>query len=124
MIKVTTPLHIKMGRKNYAINLNTYRNLYYVVNNNLKREFKRIIHDQIKDLKFDRVEMEFKLFYKDKRKRDKFNIVSITEKYFMDALVECGALKDDNDDYVGEVIVKVPEIDKENPRCEITIKTI
>jgi hypothetical protein len=33
--------------KNLSLNLNTYRNMHYIINNNLKMQFKELIKDQL-----------------------------------------------------------------------------
>jgi CRISPR/Cas system endoribonuclease Cas6 (RAMP superfamily) len=125
MIKVISPLHItlskKEGAKKYHLNMNNYRNWHYQVSNNLKKKYKEIISWQIEGKKFTVANMEYRLFYPDKRRRDKMNVIAVIDKFFMDALVESGCIEDDNDKYVGEVLIRVPEIDRDNPRCEINI---
>ena len=52
------------------------------------------------------------------------NVVSIASKFFLDAVTEFGCWDDDNDDNVKTEIILPTELDKDNPRVEITIKTI
>jgi len=125
MIKVILPLYIDIPRKTkkdkrYYLNINGYRNWCYIVNNQIKKKFKNKISSQL-IFKLNKPKIEYKLFYKDKRNRDKMNIITVIDKFFMDALVESNCFKDDNDKNTGEVIIRNPEIDKENPRCEVTL---
>ena len=52
------------------------------------------------------------------------NVVSIASKYFLDAVTEYGCWEDDNDDVVKTEVILPTEVDRENPRIEITIKSI
>lgn len=125
MIKIKLPLFIDMPmkRKNdkrYYLNLNGYRNWCFIVSNNIKKQFKLEIESQL-NFKLVKPNFEYQLYYKDKRRRDKMNIISILDKFLLDAMVECGCFKDDNDANTDEVLIKNPKIDKDNPRCEVTI---
>lgn len=76
----------------------------------------------LKNAKFEgKIGLEFIVYYKDRRKRDRANITSVTEKYFSDALVELGCIPDDSDKYIEYSLHRTGGIDKENPRCEVTI---
>lgn len=122
---IKSPLYIDMGVrkvKRYYLNMNGYRNWHFQISNNLKKKYKELIKDQVKDLKLRRVGIDYQLYYKDKRKRDKMNIVCVVSKFFLDALVEYGCIDDDNDEFIGEERILTPKIDKENPRCEIILK--
>ena len=70
------------------------------------------------------VEITYQVFKPSKRSLDKMNVVSIASKYFLDAVTEYGCWEDDNDDNVKTEIILPTEIDRDNPRIEITIKTI
>lgn len=72
----------------------------------------------------DRVEIHYKLFPKTKRLCDINNIISVTDKWFCDALVELGKLSDDNYKFIPRTCSEFGEVDKHNPRVEITIKEI
>tara|TARA_R110000787_G_scaffold74087_5_gene164832 strand:+ start:1330 stop:1749 length:420 start_codon:yes stop_codon:yes gene_type:complete len=99
------PLSIKLYKKNYALNLNTYRNLHFNVNNNLKTKFKQYMQDQIEQCpEFDKpVSIRFKIT-KDYRKSpqimDKSNVYSVVTKYLYDAITEAGKWEDDNDNFI------------------------
>lgn len=108
------PNYISFERKTKAdkkvyINLNIYRNLHYRESNLLKIRYKELAW---KELESDedvfqsligtlyRLRLTFTLVHDDKRKRDRSNALCIHEKFFCDALVECGILMDDTDDYI------------------------
>ena len=121
IIKVISPLSVAVGKKKYYLNLNSYRNWHYQVNNNVKKAYKAVMLEQLQDLRLKKIDIEYQLFYGDKRKRDKGNITSVIQKFFLDALVETGCIVDDNDSFVGVETLCEPIYDKGKPRCEITI---
>lgn len=88
--------------KRIHLNLNTYRNLHHTENNNVKKLYKEIMLEQIKECpKFDKpVKVEFQLIKSSKRRTDKSNFFSVISKFLYDALVEEGKLIDDNDDFI------------------------
>jgi len=133
MVIITSPLYVmiqwkikKKWKKPKAIkrwlNLNYYKGRFRYTSNNIKKEYKRIIKPQLKGLKFKWIiTLSYQLYYPDKRKRDKGNVLSIIQKFFLDALTECWCIIDDNDDYIWIEIQHIPIYDKWNGRCEITI---
>lgn len=125
--KVSAPLYIDMGVKKvrrYHLNLNQYRNWHYQINNKLKATYKALVEPQIRSLSFNKIDLTFTLYKRDRRKVDRANVLSVHEKFFCDALVESGCLPDDNDDYVQSTHYYSGGIDKNNPRVEIEIKEV
>lgn len=130
-MKINLPLFIDIPRKTMKprrmyINLNNYRNWNYIVNNQVKKIYKEKVYDAIPDeyrnFKYiTKVRMTFRLFPGSKRKIDRSNVLSITEKFFCDALVEIGMLRDDNDNYIESTFYDSGYMDKNNPRVEVTI---
>lgn len=129
-IKFNTPFAVYLPRvkskdKRIALNLNTYRNLHFLVNNQAKKVYKDLMKEQLENLEIETpVEITYQVFKPSKRSLDKMNVVSIASKFFLDAVTEYGCWDDDNDDNVKTEIILPTEIDKENPRVEITIKSI
>lgn len=129
-IKFNTPYSLTLPRKTkkdkkISINLNTYRNLHFQINNQCKRLYKELMKDQLEDRTIDTpVEITYQVFKPSRRSLDKMNVVSIASKYFLDAVTEYGCWEDDNDDNVKTEIILPTEIDRDNPRIEITIKSI
>jgi Holliday junction resolvase RusA-like endonuclease len=128
--KFNTPFAVYLPRvkskdKRIAMNLNTYRNLHFLVNNQAKKVYKELMKDQLDGLEIETpVEITYQVFKPSKRSLDKMNVVSIASKFFLDAVTEYGCWDDDNDDNVKTEIILPTELDKDNPRVEITIKTI
>lgn len=125
----TAPLYIilaksKLGKK-YHLNLNNYRNWQSAVSNNLKKKYKEIVSSQLvgKKLKAP-VEIKFTYIKGQNRKVDRANVLSVHEKFFCDALVECGCLPDDNDLYISKTTYVSNGVDPGNGRVEIEITEI
>ena len=129
MKPIISPLFVRLTKtdkgKKYHLNLNQYRNWYYTTNNNIKKKYKELITDQIKDLKFEgKISLTYTLFRGTKRKGDKMNVLCIHDKFFCDALVELGCIEDDNDEYIVEHVFKLGGYDKNNGRVEIIIEEV
>jgi len=126
---IISPLYVIVPRKTKSIkvllNLNVYRNLHYRTSNDAKIVYKGLFKDVLSHKKFSTpVEITYKIFKGSKRKLDKMNIISIVSKFLLDAITEYGCWEDDNDDYIKTETILPTEIDKNNPRVEITIKEI
>jgi len=126
-----SPLYIDLPRKKepfykrYYLNLNTYRNLHYLVNNQLKIAYKEYMQKQIEDLpELSKISLEFVLHKSSNRKIDRHNICTVIEKFFMDALQEYHKIKGDDDKYIEQEIYKTGTIEKNNGYCEIIIETV
>lgn len=129
-IKISMPLYVdipykrkQVKPKRYYFNLNNYRNWHVNVKNNIKKQYSEIARKKLVNIKPKTpVILTFILWKKDKRKGDRSNVLSIHEKFFCDALVECGCIIDDNDTYIESSHYYTGGIDKENPRVEIIIQ--
>ena len=122
-MKIETKLFVYTTKK-YYINLNNYRNWHYIVSNNIKQSFcEELIELRGVKLKTP-IEISFTLFKGSKRKMDRSNVLSITEKFFCDALVHYGCIPDDNDDYIKSTHYYSGEMDKNNPRVEIICEEV
>jgi len=126
---IISPLFVRLTKtdkgKKYHLNLNQYRNWYYTTSNNIKKKYKELITDQIKDFKFEgKISLTYTLFRGTKRKGDKMNVLCIHDKFFCDALVELGCIEDDNDEYIVEHVFKLGGYDKNNGRVEIIIEEV
>lgn len=69
--------------------------------------------------KFNKIKLIYRV-YAARNGTDGHNIRAVIEKFFMDGLVECGAIKDDSIAYVlGDTSEYY--IDRDNPRIDIEI---
>lgn len=81
--------------------------------------------EQIGKLKpMTKIAVEYVLFPASRRRIDLGNPLSITEKFFLDALVELGKIPDDDYNHVVASFHRFGEVDSKNPRVEITITEI
>lgn len=122
----TSPLSVVVGKKKYNLNLNTYRNIHYRVNNFCKIAYKKIMREQLVKVKkkiIPPVKITYTLFTGSSRLCDLGNVCCVVEKYFEDAATEYGILEDDNYKYIDKVQYIFGGIDKENPRCIIEIES-
>lgn len=120
-LKMQVPIYIKVGKKNYSLNLNVYRNMHHHVSNNIKQQFKNVVGWSLIGRKFNKIEIEYTVFPKVNRPYDVSNICAIVDKFFSDALVSVGAIEDDNFNFIPKVTYKWGGHCKENPRCEVRI---
>ena len=121
----TSPLTVPIGKKNFSLNQNIYRNSHHQVLNQAKVNYKQIMANQMRFKKpFDRVTITYTLYPKTKRRTDISNVLSIHSKFFEDCLVEHGLLVDDNYNYLPLIIFVFGKVDKDNPRVEIEVKEI
>jgi len=129
-VKIKSPLFLILPRKTKAdrkvyINLNGYRNWHFQISNKLKHLYCESMEEYLSKKKFNPpISLTFILYKSSKRRIDRSNILSITEKFFCDALTFYKCLPDDNDNYIQETIYKTGGIDKENPRVDIIIKEL
>lgn len=120
-LSLVLPRKTKDDRKVY-LNLNGYRNWHFQVSNQIKQLYCEEMMEFLYRKKFTPpISLTFTLWKGSNRKIDRSNILSITEKFFCDALTHYGCIPDDNDEFIVETRYKTGGIDKENPRVDIEI---
>lgn len=133
MKKETTfisPLFVDLARKTKKdkrvyLNLNVYRNLHFIVNNQAKEAYNAIMRAQMDGKRFNgQIKLSFYLFKGRNCRVDRANILSIIEKFFCDALVKNGCIPDDNDKYICETHYYSAGYDKDNGRVEIVVALV
>ena len=129
-ITVVSPIYLTIPRKTkkdkvYSLNLNTYRNLHFIVNNQLKEIYEQQMYEKLKNVYFNNpVRLTFVLYKRDRRIIDRSNFLCIVEKFFCDCLTKFSCIPDDNDKYIVSTIYKTGGIDPKNPRVEIQIEEL
>jgi len=113
--------------KRFWLTLNNYRNWHYQTASDTKVLFKAEIKSQVDllpvlDDLWDKISLEYVMYPPNNVGRDLGNTISIMSKYFEDALVELGKLKDDNNTIIPAYSCRVSKIDKTNPRVEVFIR--
>lgn len=125
--KIVLPIHYTQTfrtkkDKTFLVGMNWYRNAHFLVTNKVKSDYHNMVAKQLKSLTFKKIRLEYRV-YVSRKNTDGHNIRSVIEKFFLDGLVECGAIKDDSIDYVvGDTSLYF--LDKENPRIEILIEPV
>lgn len=124
-VQIRLPLCVYVGKKKIILNLNTYRNMHYRSLSASKVAYKELIWRDIPNVKLKPpVSLEYVYYHGNKRAVDVSNPCSIIDKYACDAIVEKGLVKDDNCSFVSSVQYKWGGVDKNNPRCELTIREL
>lgn len=109
--------------KVWLVGLNNYRNWHHHTSNKWKTEFHELVHSQLTpDTTFNRFTLNIDLYYR--RSCDPSNIVPLMEKVFLDALQDANVIPEDNVNHHISTTWTVIAQDKDNPRCEITIKEL
>lgn len=127
MTKLTFPIYYTQvfktkKDKKLLIGLNNYRNWHHYLSNAIKVYYHELTREKIGKNTFTKVRMHYKV-YVARGGTDGPNIRSIMEKFILDGLVECGALKDDSIEFLkGDTSEYF--IDKEHPRFEVDIEEI
>jgi len=123
--ELIVPLRTMVGKKWFSLNLNHFRNAHYQILNQAKKNFKELIRPQLHKLPIlGKITIHYTIYYKDKRKFDLDNIVSVIAKFTQDALVENGIIEEDNYTIVIGSSNSFGGISKDNPRCQITITEV
>lgn len=126
-MKITLPIYYTFKYKtkkdkNVLVGLNAYRNWHHNVSNTVKHHYHDLVKNLVGGNKFNRIFIKYWV-YVSRKNTDGHNIRAVIEKFFVDGLVECGAIKDDSIDYlIGDSSIYLQ--DKENPRIEIEITEV
>ena len=94
MIEIKLPLSVYIGKKKHSLSMNVYRNLHYRSLSKIKKDYDGLL--SFDAFKADKIRVNYDVYFKDKRKRDVMNFVSVADKFFLDCLVKRGCIPDDN----------------------------
>lgn len=129
-MKVEIPLFVTIPRKTKAdkkliLNLNNYPRWHYRTYNTAKEIFCSEMAKFLEGKKLQPpIELHYKLFKGSSRRSDRMNVGAVIDKFFCDALTHYGCIEDDNDDIIIRHTFENGEIDKDNPRIEVTCRSI
>jgi len=127
-IRFDIPLEIILPRKtkkdvNIILNLNNYKTTYYKTLNAAKQKFTDEV--VIPEFKADIIHVDYSIYAKSRHIFDVSNVVSVLDKFLCDTIVKRGFIPDDNYNHVPEAPSgRFIEVDKNNPRAEVTITII
>ena len=118
MIKLTLPFYL--GKT--MLGMNWYNKSHYHVKAKVKADFHKAVAMILKGEKLSSpISTYYKLYYKNARS-DASNIISVIDKFLLDALQEADAIEEDNvRHYIKSEWVVVAQ-DKDNPRIEVEIR--
>jgi len=105
------PIEIQISKKKRInLSLNWYRNAYFRILNQVKKNYCNLLEEQISKDELVRidwpVEVTYKVFYNNKRRRDIMNTISVIDKFFLDWLVDKEIIEEDNWQIVKKVSIE------------------
>lgn len=123
MWELTLPLKVRLGNKNRYLNLNYYRNAHFHILNAMKVQYGLDVQDEVAKLpkKLRHIHVHSTFFLGNNRLCDIPNLVSISDKFILDVLVNEGVLEDDNYTHVPSGSWAFGGVDKSNPRVVLSI---
>ena len=130
MVTMILPLEVYYSKnKKFILNLNNYRNAHYRILSSAKRIYSENLVAEINEWslkpKFKNpVTLEYVYYAKSNRRVDVSNPCSIIDKFTCDALVKAEILEDDSSKQIKEIYYVYGGVDKEFPRCRLTIKEV
>lgn len=123
--QLNLPLSVWVSRRlRFYLNMNEYRNTHYQILNVAKQQFCLQMTAEIKAAGIKPMPaavISYDFFAPDRRRRDLLNVISVVDKFALDALVSAEILPDDNVYRVQYGTIRFAGIDKENPRVVMTI---
>ncbi len=126
-MEIILPIYANTSKKKKVlVSLNWYRNAHYGIKDKIKKEYHEIVYSQLRGLKQPfqkRIGVKYRLFYK-RGDCDLMNVVSVLDKFLLDALVQAGMIKDDNVNKYISCHAEVGGKDSENPRLVCIIEEL
>ena len=135
-LAISLPLFVDLQRKTKKakriyLNLNVFRNNHYQINNEIKRQYRDIVHLAIlgAGYRLDKpltppLRATYTLYPQSKRRIDISNPLSIVDKFFCDAITSLNLIPDDDYKNIPEVRYLFGAVDKNRPRCDVVLETI
>lgn len=110
--------------KVWLVGDNAYRNWHYFLKNKVKQHYHHLVAAQVTSIRIEgQYELEIQVYLKNPN-ADASNVASRIEKFTLDALQECGVVVNDNSKYHIGTTWKFMGIDKEAPRCVVTLHEV
>lgn len=91
--------YIMVGKKKFQLNMNTYRNAHYHELSDAKINFKDqllLTYPELRKIKAHQLKVSYIIFPHNTGLFDTQNIISVVDKFFLDALVTAETIPDDN----------------------------
>lgn len=126
-MEIILPIYINTSKKKKVlVSLNWYRNAHYGIKDKVKKQYHEIVYEQLRGARkpFDkRIGVKYQLWYK-RGDCDLMNVVSVLDKFLLDALVQAGMIKDDNVNKYISCHAEVGGKDSKNPRLVCIIEEV
>lgn len=126
-MEIILPIYINTSKnKKVLVSLNWFRNAHYGIKDKVKKQYHEIVFEQLRGARkpFDkRIGVKYQLWYK-RGDCDLMNVVSVLDKFLLDALVQAGMIKDDNVNKYISCHAEVSGKDSENPRLICIIEEV
>lgn len=125
-ITLTLPIYYTQTFKTKApkvwlVGMNNYRNWFYTFKNTVKKHYHTLVVAATGSSKIKgKYTCTIELYLKNKQS-DPSNVAAIIEKFVLDGLCSCGAIVNDTSSYHVGTTWTFIKIDKEDPRCLVTI---
>lgn len=116
--------YVMVGDKKFSLNLNVYRNAHYQTLNKAKIIFKNQLladYPELKKINASKIEVGYLIERCDNKKFDTMNVISIVDKFFLDALVELGCIPDDDYNCVRYKVIQTSAYPEKMPNKKIHI---
>jgi hypothetical protein len=127
------PLRVYVSKKKvFTLNLNEYRNAHFSVLAAAKTNYSAIVMDLVQKARrrqktkrrYKKARLHFVYYHGSAGAIDVSNPCSIIDKFATDALVKAQLLSDDNVGVIDRVNYAFGGIDRDNPRCELTVEEV
>lgn len=127
-IELTLPIYVKTSKKKreQLVGLNWFRNAHYQTKDKIKKHYHKLVSEQLSGVKYTfekQIQVKYQLFYKNSNS-DLMNVVSVIDKFLLDALQECNVISNDNMKKNVYYEAKVGKKDIENPRLVCVISEV
>jgi hypothetical protein len=130
-MKLILPLSVVLPRKTkadkvFTLNLNIYRNTHHHTLNQAKVEWKGVVFAAVSctPLPSPPYQFNYTVYPANNRAFDLGNVLPIVQKFTDDALIELGVIPDDSYKVIKSINYRIGEVDKTNPRVELTIEAM
>ena len=98
MIKLELPIYASVSKKKTVLlSMNWFRNAHFQTESKVKKYYHQLVFALLKkgDKLKGKIKVHYKLYYKNS-KSDLMNVVSVVDKYLLDALQEAKIIENDN----------------------------
>ena len=109
--------------KTVLVGMNWFRNAHFILQNNMKKHISKLVKEQLAPchgIRWEAVSVAYRLYPK-RKNQDKNNIVTLIDKFLLDALQDFGLIENDTCQYYHHTESDYIELDKINPRIECVL---